>query len=215
MYLALHKALNKLVYVDELRLFRLAWADADRSFLAAAGDWTARALAPAEVERFGGDAATGLHQPYLAEAQANGDQCFALLDGERLASYSWYSQKPTILTGAFRLTYPSRYVYMHHSFTPEGYRGRRLHTIGIVLALRDWAQRGHEEFLCVVSGDNTSSLKSTGRAGYRLVGRLWMAGARNHYVYRANRGCRRLGCYVLPSRPGIRFTALESRRFVA
>ena len=81
------------------------------------------------------DPTNQLEPAFLEDALAKGDECFGILDGETLASYGWYSNRPTDIDGEVRLSFSARYVYMYKGFTRPSHRGQRLHAIGMTLAL--------------------------------------------------------------------------------
>ncbi len=76
------------------------------------------------------------HEPTLRptptrEALARGDRCYAVLDGDRLASYGWYATRPLIVAAGLDLDFDPAYAYMHTGYTHADYRGKRLHAIGM------------------------------------------------------------------------------------
>ena len=55
---------------------------------------------------------------------AKGDACHALLKGEDLASYGWYSTVTSVLPSGVMLSFDRSYVYMYQGYTPIAYRGQ-------------------------------------------------------------------------------------------
>jgi hypothetical protein len=131
---------------------------------------------------------------FLRDAYAKGDECYGFLDGNTLASYSWYSNKPTeIDIPGMMLHFDDRYIYMYKGFTHERYRGQRLHALGMARALDVYIRRGYRGFLAYVEWNNFSSLKSCYRLGYVDFGKLYLARLFGRYVMRADRGASRYG----------------------
>lgn len=69
----------------------LRMVDVDAGYLRCGGPCQARFPNTEEVISFAKDPANDLHPTFLQEALAHQDRCFAVLDGDRLASYGWYS----------------------------------------------------------------------------------------------------------------------------
>ena len=79
-----------------------------------------------------------LPEEFVQKALDAGDECHAIMDGNTLASYGWYSKAPTAAP---------QYVYMYKGFTSEAYRGQGLHTIGVMLALNEYRDQGFKGVL--------------------------------------------------------------------
>ena len=63
------------------------------------------------LRRFGRDPENNMSKSFLEEALAKGDECYGILDGTRLASYGWYSTKPSRIEPAcFILRFRQDYV---------------------------------------------------------------------------------------------------------
>lgn len=93
----------------------------------------------------------------LARAERRCDECYAVFDGERLASFGSYSLRTAI--DSYPVYFDSGLVYMHHGFTHPDYRGLRLHAIGMGRALREYQSRGARMIISDVDVRNLSSLK--------------------------------------------------------
>src|SRR3954468_5637365 len=73
---------------------------------------------------------------FLIQALEKGDECYAILDGDVLASYGWYSRNPTLTNSSDLILHFDRsYIYMYKAFTLERYRGQRLHAVGVTRCL--------------------------------------------------------------------------------
>ncbi len=134
-----------------------------------------RFLTPADVARFAEDSANELEPEFVHRAEVGRDRCFAVLDGGRLAAYGWYalgSIEPEHNFGV-GMSYPDDVAYMYKGLTLPDYRGRRLHGIGMALALRELAASGVARLISTVEWTNWGSLQSCQRLGYRRLGRLW------------------------------------------
>ena len=207
---ALHKLVTQVAYGDVLVLLRLPSAAMDRSFLRQVDGMQMRFLTPAEVRHFAAQGDTDLNLAYVDDALARGDRCFAVLEDDRLASYSWYATAPTGVTIELELHFPRPLIYMHHSFTAAAYRGRRLHTIGIVQALSTFEQDGPTTLLAIVSTSNAASMSSCQRAGYRPLGHFWLVGGVNRLGLYTSRAARAHGCWLAPRRNTFKLISLPA-----
>ncbi len=61
---------------------------------------------------------------------------------------------------------------MHSGFTRPDHRGHRLHGIGMFGALQAFTSRGAAGLISIVEADNTASLSSCARLGYRNFGHI-------------------------------------------
>lgn len=188
------RAASKVTEVTILKGVRLTMDTVDRKFLSddAGYRWgfldadTLRA-AVRRQEGLGMDAA------FVEAALLRGDRCYAALDGDVVASYGWYSTRPTAVTAIsddLVLHFDSAYAYMYRGYTLPAYRGKRLHGIGMARAMRACVEDGKKGLVSVVESSNLPSLTSCYRLGYRDFGELYcIEVAGRHYTY-ATRGCR-------------------------
>lgn len=146
-----------------------------------------------ELRKFAPDSAYELSDEFLDHAERKGDECYAILDGEKLASYGWYSHSSTKLESGWRLRFDQRYIYMFKGFTLPAYRGQRLHAVGMGRALNAYVQRGRAGIVSYVEAQNLSSLKSCYRMGYADFGKVWLLGRRWSGV---SAGCTKYGFSV-------------------
>ena len=129
---------------------------------------------------------------FLDQALAKGDECYGFLDGEALAAYGWYSNKPTETEWpGLVLTFNDQYIYMYKGFTHVNYRGQRLHAIGMLRALEAYLARGHRGIVSYVEWNNFSSLRSCYRMGYADFGNVYATRVFNHYFVHSDAGCKR------------------------
>ncbi len=153
------------------------------------------------LRRFGRDPENHLPKTFLEEALAKGDACYGIFDGTRLASYGWYSTKPSrIHPSHLILSFSRNYVYMYKGLTHPAYRGQRLHAIGMTLALRHYLANGLKGLVSYVESNNFDSLKSTLRMGYAVFGSIYVVTLFGCTLTRASRGCERFGFSVEPER---------------
>lgn len=135
---------------------------------------------------------------FIDQALAKGDQCYAIMDGDTLASYGWYSNKPTaIYPEDLILDFKKQYVYMYKGYTHHDYRGQRLHAIGMAWALQNFLQDRFEGLVSYVESSNFSSLKSVYRMGYVDCGQIYLAKVFNKYLIHADPDCQQYGMRLL------------------
>jgi hypothetical protein len=155
------------------------------------------------LREFGRDPANEMPESFLEEALSKGDECFGLLAGETLASYGWYSIGPTRIDPPALVLYPgARSVYMYKGFTHVAHRGRRLHAIGMTLALQEYLDRGFKGLVSYVESNNFSSLSSVVRMGYEVFGTIYVLRLSGVFFTRATAGCRARGLRVEHALPG-------------
>ena len=130
---------------------------------------------------------------FAREALDKRDECFAIFDGDRLASYGWYSNQPTLISDGLVLHFDPSWVYMYKGFTHPDYRGKRLHGIGMSLALRAYTERGSRGLISYVKSNNFQSLRSIERMGYRIFGDIYLARVMGRPVTWSTPGCRPYG----------------------
>jgi RimJ/RimL family protein N-acetyltransferase len=146
----------------------------DPAFLALDGKYRAGFLDPATIWRYAREPEYDLNEPSVHRALAAKDECFAIVDGDRLAAYGWYSRAGTAhLSDTLRLHFDRDWAYMYRGFTHPAYRGQRLHAIGMTMALASYLQRGTRGFVSMVESRNEASLKSCARMGYTEFGTLY------------------------------------------
>lgn len=164
----------------------------DAAFLDCPGGYTGAFLPAEALAAFARDPATELSAEFLESALQAGDQCYAICDGGQLASYGWYSIRPTPAGSAeLLLHFSSRYVYMYKGFTDTRYRGQRLHAIGMTRALQHYLSKGYGGIVSYVESTNLDSLKSCARMGYRVFGSIYLVRIFGRTFAFSSPGCRR------------------------
>lgn len=123
------------------------------------------------LREYARDPGNDLPKGFLEEALSKGDECYGILAGDTLAAYGWYSRGPTRIDPPELVLRPGdRYIYMYKGFTHPGHRGRRLHAIGMSLALQHYLDQGFKGLVSYVESNNFSSLTSVVRMGYEIFG---------------------------------------------
>jgi len=163
-------------------------------------------VAPARLEAIAVAPEYDLSPAFLRGAFAKGDRCYGLLcrgpGGEDvLASYGWYSRRPTQLYEGLDLHFGDGWVYMYKGYTMPAYRGKRLHAVGICRALRALTDEGRNGLISCVASNNFASLHSVTRMGYRIFGDVYLLLAAGRSFTYATRGCQPYGFWVQPLTP--------------
>jgi hypothetical protein len=192
------RALQRVVRVRVLRaMYVTAVAPA---FAAVPADLTARFLDRDTLRRLSAHARYELSPGFLDAALSKGDECYAIMDGARLAAYGWYARTPTNVSDDLQVHFDDAYVYMYKGLTLDAYRGRRLHAIGKAGALAVYRARGYKGLVSYVDGDNLSSLKSNHRMGCVDIGRIWAVRIFGKHLIFKTPGCAAFGFNVVPLR---------------
>ena len=140
------------------------------------------------------DPESEIPQTFLEEALEKGDECYGFFDGDKLASYGWYSNKPTESAWPdLMIHFSNQYIYMYKGLTHSKYRGQRLHAIGMTQALEAYLERGYKGIVSYVEWNNFASLKSCYRMGYKDFGTIYAIRLFSHYFLRSDAGCDRYG----------------------
>ena len=114
-----------------------------------------------------------MNKNFLNRVQRKSDICFGILNKGKVVSFTWYSNKPSLLLeGELELRFGDKFLYEYNSFTHPDYRGQGLVAIGFTTALRELSKLGYHSLIGVVAFDNFSSIKSLYRKGGRKVGKF-------------------------------------------
>lgn len=138
-------------------------------------------------------------EEFALDALDKGDECFALFEGDRLASFGWYSNQPTLISDGLSLHFDPSWVYMYKGFTLPDYRGKRLHGIGMSLAARAYTERGSRGLISYVKSNNFQSLRSIERMGYRIFGDVYLARVLGRPVTWSTPSCKPYGFRLEPA----------------
>lgn len=191
LHAVVQRAVNRIAFFRVLKCVRVS--EADPRYLAIDPRFQHGFLDEATLQRFSDDPRYDLSPRFLDEALAKGDRCYGILEGDRLASFGWYSAVPTRIADDLRFCFDRRYVYMYKGFTDPDYRGQRLHAHGMTSALRQFLDSGAEGLVSYVDATNFDSLRSCYRMGYMNVGQIYCLRASDQYWIHVDAGCRRLG----------------------
>lgn len=196
------RAANRILLIKIIRC--MAVERAAETFLSCPEPYRAMFLDPIMLRSFSRDPANELAADFLDEALSKGDACLGILAGDTLAAYGWYACTPTRIDPPdLVLHHGERYVYMYKGFTHPGHRGRRLHAIGMTMALRHYLDRGFKGLVSYVESNNFKSLNSVSRMGYRIFGTLYVARILGIYLTHASAGCREHRFRIAPVVPGL------------
>ncbi len=182
------------------KVFKVLVLDAARpEFLELPEGFRSEFLSESQLREFARDPRHELTDEFLADALAKGDECYAVLQGEKLACYSWYSTRLTVASDGLSIHFDPAYVYGYKAFTLPDYRGQRLHAIEVSRAWQAYLARGFRGTIAYVESHNFASLRSCYRMGYRDVGRALVLGLKGRSWAISGRGCRAFGCRFLPT----------------
>ena len=172
------------------------------TFAAVPADLTVGFLDRDTLRRLSAHATYDLSPGFLDAALGKGDECYAIMDGVRLAAYGWYARTPTTISDDLEVHFDDAYVYMYKGLTLESYRGRRLHAIGKAGALAVYRARGYKGLVSYVESDNLSSLKSNYRMGCVDIGSIWAIRIFGKDLTFRTPSCVAFGFNVVPLRSG-------------
>ena len=189
-------AVNRVLYFRVLKCIQISEGNA--KYLIGDPRFQHRFLDESTLRRFSADPKYDLSPSFLDEALAKNDQCYGIFEGDRLASFGWYSVEPTKISDDLRFHFGKRYVYMYKGFTDPYYRGQRLHALGMTWALKLFRERGAEGLVSYVDSNNFASLRSCYRMGYRDIGQIYCLQAGDRYWLHADAKCREFGLSVEP-----------------
>src|SRR5262245_8001471 len=92
-YDLVYNGVNRLTLLMVLKC--VAIDSVDRRYLQECDGYSGQFLAPSTLLALSENPEYEIEKDFLDEAVGKGDSCFAIFDGHRLASYGWYSTKPT------------------------------------------------------------------------------------------------------------------------
>ena len=186
-YDVLFRSINRFVYFKTLECVVIEQVDPASVTLPAHLDYVR--LEGARLSLLGRVKENELPEGFVREALAEGNECYAVLDGDTLASYGWYSKTPTLVNRDLRLHFNRQYVYRYKGFTSKPYRGQRLHAIGMMLGLNEYRNQGFKGLVAYVESNNFNSLKSLYRMGYKTCGHLRVLRLAGRYFIQKGQGC--------------------------
>lgn len=195
-----YRALSQMTYFKILVGMTLELKDVAPKFLDMPAKYSGKILTHEELEHFSKDPENDLPSAFIEYALSKEDECYAILDGERLAAYGWYSNKPTRLSYDLDLHFDNSYRYMYRGWTVKAYRGQRLHAIGMANALKHYHNQGYRGLISYVEANNFSSLRSVYRMGYKSFGKVYILRVLDKYLIHYNKPCEQYNFYVAPKK---------------
>jgi len=194
----IYRAINKVARFMALTMLSVTPDTVDRTFLSGNAEQVHRFLSPREVEALSRDPSNELPPDFVSQALGKGDRCYAILSGDLLASYGWYSRQETPITEELTLCFSPEWVYMYRGFTRPEYRGQRLHAIGMARAMMEYAREGCRGVVSYVEANNSSSLRSCYRMGYVKAGTILALKLGRRHLIHVGRGCEPFGFGLRP-----------------
>ncbi len=173
---SVYMAANELMVLRIYECLKLTLEDVTPESRSRPSAYRSRFLSRPELERLSGDPANRLSRGFLESAWAKGDECLAFLDGEALASFGWYSRRPKVILGLLRLHFDPAWMYMYRGYTKPAYRGQRLHSMGLLEAVRVYTERGRKGLVSIVEAVNFESKRSVYRMGWQKFGVVYHLG---------------------------------------
>lgn len=197
------RALRRLAQFRAYRLLTLEPGDVPASFSSERHALEGRAVCGDELATLAGKH-KDVSAEFIARTAPKGDWCYAYFDGDKLASYGWYSYQPTRVGEEFDFEFPNQYAYMYRGFTERDYRGARLHGHGMVQAVHRVANEGRRGLIGLVEAQNAASLRSVQRIGYRRQGTIIMFRFFGRWKTFRTPKCRRFGCRLVRRRETVK-----------
>jgi hypothetical protein len=186
-----YRAVNRVTPFDVLDGVVLTTASLDPSYLDATTsgqgwDFLGRdeLLMPGRLE------GTEMTASFVEDALARGDRCFAKTVANTIASYGWYSTRPTDIGDGLTLHFDPAYAYMYSGFTASAYRGQRLHGIGMAGAMTALGREGKRGLVSYVNSNNFASQRSCARMGYVRFGSIVLLTVGSRRMGFETPGCR-------------------------
>jgi hypothetical protein len=190
LHLACLKLVNLVLPVRILRAFRVERPNL--AFLHCPPGYEVGFANAAALARFARDPQTELSPQFVAEALQAGDQCYAIVRGDKLAAYGWCSTRPTpVGLPELVLHFNSGYAYRYKGFTAPQHRGQRLHAVGMTRTLLHYLAKGYRGIVLYVESTNLDSLKSCRRIGCEMFGSIYVVRIFGRYFSFASPGCKR------------------------
>jgi hypothetical protein len=173
-----YKLANRIGHLDILRLHELISERVNPASVSAdaCGSYDCRFASRDDLAMMSEQFGAILPPDYVATSHGKGDQCLAIFDGSTCAAFGWYSRCPTVIRDTLVLHFDAAWVYMYHGYTSPGYRGQRLHGLGIGKAMLAFSERGIRGMISVVEEVNYRTHSSGYRLGFVDCGRIWRVG---------------------------------------
>ncbi|MHB2147441.1 GNAT family N-acetyltransferase [Calditrichota bacterium LG25] len=193
-----YSLINKISFYKELQGMIVTMQTLNPKYLRGNPNYEHRFLNADEVKKYAADPETQLTEKFLERAFKKGDRCFAILDGDFLASYGWYSTQPTPINQHLVLYFDPQWVYMYKGYTHPRYRGQRLHAVGMAKALKAVTGEGFKGLISYVETNNFASLRSVYRMGYINIGKVKIFRIMGKYKIQSDKECAQYHFTVRP-----------------
>ncbi len=188
-----YRVLNRVTRYMVLQGKAVTMETVDPQYLAGPDRYRYGFLDEAALRRLALDPSNRLREEFLDQALSKGDACYAVMAGETLVSFGWYSNKPTRLNEDLEIHFDPAWVYAYHAHTRDEYRGQRLNCVRIARAAEAFTQRGLRGAISYIEANNFGSLKSLYRVGSRDIGKVYVLGLPGRHVIRRDAACREYG----------------------
>jgi hypothetical protein len=192
------RLLNKITFTNVMIGMTLTEESVNPEFTAKSEKYTERFVSDEEVQEFARDAENDLPQEFINQALGKADRCYAILDGGKLASYGWYTDKPTVVVPGLYLHFDPSWIYMYRGYTPKAYRGQRLHALGMAQAMCKFTELGYRGLISYVEASNFDSLRSVYRLGYKPIGKLFVIKLFGRYISWTTGSCSQYKLHLRP-----------------
>ena len=156
----------------------------------------AHELSIAELIGFSAQHPEHLPHNLVVQSHARGDRCVGVVIDGALAAYTWFSRRPTEMDHQLEVRFADSMVYQYKAFTFRAYRGKRLSFVILKQALDLYAQEGGTDVVAYIARNNFPSLTAAKRAGFRVIGTVFVVQRRNWLRVLANRACLRAGVSI-------------------
>lgn len=185
----LHQYLGRVFMLKILYCIKLDLQAIDSKSFPAASKFQMARLEPAELIRKDNLEEYQMSAGFLKEMQQKGDICYGVMRNGRLASYCWYSHKPTLLfEGDLELKFSAKCMYVYKVYTHPDFRGRRLVAFGMSNATRELSKQGCDCLVSIVEVDNFSMMKAMVRMGWETTGKfICFKFFKKHHVFSTGR----------------------------
>ena len=155
-------------------------------------------LNEAQIRKFCKEPDNDMSEKFINEALSHGEECFAALDGDKLANYAWYSDRPSHARRDIYFYFNNDHKYRHKAFTNKNYRGKSLNVINKVKACEYYTEKGYKGLLSIVEAHNFNSLRSNNKVNTYSNGNIYIIMLFNKYFSFADRKAKKMGCFFAP-----------------
>lgn len=155
--------------------------------------YSCRFLSDEEIRFYAEDPANDLPKDFVDLALSHSDLCFAILDGDKLASYGWYTKRAATFLPTIDIHFDPAWIYMYRGCTLPAYRGQRLHAVGMAHAMKIFVSKGSKGLISYVEASNFDSLRSVFRMGYSAIGKIFVIKILGRYLSFSSGDCSKFG----------------------